>query len=108
MPPSTARILFDRYGVRLDFTQLADVLGLGVGRLRSFNAGFPHSAQVLPIKSYKAGGRRFVDFRDLAAYLDRCPDPAATFEAKAEWARGEVLQTVLRAPTRSALVRQAE
>ena len=56
--------IIDRYGLRLDVDQLADLLKLSPGTIRNRIA-----AGRMPI-CYRDGGRVFADARDVAAYLD--------------------------------------
>ena len=61
----TQLVLVERYGLRLNVEQMADVLGMTPGAiLNSISAG------KFQIPTYLDGKRRFADFRDVAAYLD--------------------------------------
>lgn len=63
----TARYLVDRYGgIYMTPDEVAKELGWKSGR-SVINA---ISAQRLPIPSRKVGGRRVVDVRDMATFLD--------------------------------------
>lgn len=58
-------LVFERYGARLGVEQLAEVLGVSKGALyNQFSAG------TCPVKTYVDGGKRWADFRDVAAHLD--------------------------------------
>lgn len=65
-------LVFERYGARLGVEQLAEVLGVTKGALyNQFSAG------TCPVKTYVDGGKRWADFRDVAAYLDAMRQLAA-------------------------------
>lgn len=68
----TQAFIFDRYGVRLTMKQLAQLLSIGESTI--FNQ---LSAGTFPIKTYLDGGKRFADYRDVAAHLDACHAAAA-------------------------------
>lgn len=58
-------LVFERYGARLNVEQLAEVLGVTKGALyNQFSAG------TCQVKTYLDSGKRYADFRDVAAYLD--------------------------------------
>ena len=58
-------VIFERYGARLDTDDLADVTKQARGTvLNQISAGR------FPIPTYVDCGRRWADFRDVAAYLD--------------------------------------
>lgn len=58
-------LVFEKYGARLGVTELAEVLGYTKGALyNQFSAG------TCPVKTYLDGGKRYADFRDVAAHLD--------------------------------------
>lgn len=67
----TQMIVAERYGLRLDTKQLADVLGLAEGTIRN-----RISAKTLGLVTYEDGGRRWADYRDVAEYLDNMRDAA--------------------------------
>lgn len=72
----TQMIIAERYGVRLDTRQLAEVLGLKEGTIRN-----RISARSFPIPTYQDGGRRWADCRDVAEYLEqKRQDALAEFE----------------------------
>lgn len=58
-------VVFERYGARLDAGGLSELLQVSRGTvLNQISAGR------FPIPTYVDGGRRWADFRDVAAYLD--------------------------------------
>lgn len=61
----TQMLLAERYGLRLNVDQLAEVLDMTGGAI--LNAV---SAGRFAIPTYLDGKRRYADFRDVAAYLD--------------------------------------
>ena len=61
----------EMYGPRLGTEQLAQVLGMSKGAIYN-----QISAETFPIHTYVDGGKRWADFRDVAAHLDRCRDSA--------------------------------
>lgn len=61
----TQMIVAERYGLRLDTKQLADVLGIAEGTVRN-----RISARTLGVPTYEDGGRRWADYRDVAEYID--------------------------------------
>jgi len=68
----TQAFIVERYGLRLNVEQLADVLGVTKGALyNQFSAG------TCPVKTYMDGGKRWADYRDVAAHLDQCKELAA-------------------------------
>ncbi|MES2603553.1 MAG: hypothetical protein V4603_01380 [Pseudomonadota bacterium] len=63
--------IVERYGLRLNVIQLAEVLGITKSSLyNQFSAG------TCPIKTYLDCGKRWADFRDVADYLDHCREIA--------------------------------
>lgn len=68
----TTALLFDRYGPRLDMTQLADIM-----RIEERTLYNQISAGACPVKTYREGRNRFADVRDVAAYLDQVRELAA-------------------------------
>jgi hypothetical protein len=58
-------MLFEKYGPRLDTTQLAGVLGIGKTTLYN-----QVSAGRCLVPTYVEGGQRYADVRDVAAHLD--------------------------------------
>lgn len=67
----TQMIVAERYGLRLDTKQLADVLGLAEGTVRN-----RISAKTLGVVTYEDSGRRWADYRDVAEYLDKMREAA--------------------------------
>lgn len=68
----TQAFIVERYGIRLSIEQLAAVLGLSKGAVYN-----QISAGTLPVKTYLDGGKRWADYRDVAAHLDACREQAA-------------------------------
>lgn len=68
----TQAYLLEQFGPRLTIDQMAEVLGLKPGTIYN-----QVSAQTFPVPTYVEGGKRFADYRDLAAYLDECRSRAA-------------------------------
>lgn len=65
-------VIFEKYGARLSVEQLAEVLGITKGALyNQFSAGSCR------IPTYLDSGKRWADFRDVAAYLDEMRTLAA-------------------------------
>ena len=59
--------LLEQYGPRLSIEQLAAVLHLARSTIYNQIA-----AGTFAVPTYVDGGKRFADFRDVAAYLDEC------------------------------------
>lgn len=68
----TQAFIVERYGIRLGVEQLAVVLGISKGALYN-----QISAGTCPVKTYLDGGKRWADYRDVAAHLDACREQAA-------------------------------
>ena len=68
----TQAFIIERYGIRLNADQLAHVLGITKGALYN-----QISAGTCPVKTYLDGGKRWADYRDVAAHLDACREQAA-------------------------------
>jgi hypothetical protein len=66
----TQFFLLEKYGPRLDTTQLGEVLGLSAGVVRN-----KISANTLGIKTY-VDGQRYADYRDVAEYIEACRERA--------------------------------
>lgn len=63
----TQVLIADKYGPRLGTDQLATVLGITRGAvLNQISDG------KFGIPTYVDGGKRWADYRDVAAYLDNC------------------------------------
>ena len=67
----TQMIVAERYGLRLDTKQLADVLGIAEGTVRN-----RISAKTLGVPTYEDSGRRWADYRDVAEYIDKMREAA--------------------------------
>lgn len=68
----TQMIVVEKYGMRLDSDKLAQMLDITRGAvLNQISAG------TFPIPTYKDGGKRYADYRDVAAYFDNCRQAAA-------------------------------
>jgi hypothetical protein len=66
-------IIAEKYGLRLTVAQMADALSLAP------NTIYNQIAQgTFKVKTYVDGGKRFADYRDLAAYLDEVRAGATT------------------------------
>lgn len=64
--------IVEKYGLRLNVEQLAHLLGITKPALyNQFSAG------TCPVKTYIDGGKRWADYRDVAAHLDECRKVAA-------------------------------
>ena len=63
----TQMIVAEKYGPRLSIEQLAEVLGISKGAIHN-----QVSAQSFPIATYLDMGRRWADYRDVAAHMDHC------------------------------------
>lgn len=61
----TQMLVVERYGMRLTVDQLASVLGIGKSTVYN-----QISAETFPIPTYLDGGKRFADYRAVAAHLD--------------------------------------
>jgi predicted DNA-binding transcriptional regulator AlpA len=68
----TQAFIVERYGLRLKIEQLAEILGITKGALYN-----QISAGTCPVKTYMDGGKRWADYRDVAAHLDECQKVAA-------------------------------
>jgi hypothetical protein len=63
----TQMIVAEKYGPRLGIEQLAEVLG--ITKAAVYNQ---ISAGKLTIPTYVDGGKRWADYRDVAAHIDEC------------------------------------
>lgn len=68
----TQMIIAEKYGVRLSIEQLAEVLGLKT-KAAVYNQ---ISNGTFPISTYVDAGKRWADYRDVAAYVDACREKA--------------------------------
>lgn len=64
-------IIVEKYGPRLNVEQLAGVMGLSKGAVYN-----QVSSGSFPIITYVDGGKRWADYRDVAAHLDQCRETA--------------------------------
>jgi predicted DNA-binding transcriptional regulator AlpA len=72
----TQAYIIERYGLRLNVGQLADLLGVKRGTILN-----RVSAGTFPIPTYLDGAMRYADHRDVAEHLDRCRAEASTAAA---------------------------
>ena len=68
----TQAFIVERYGLRLNAEQLAEVLGLTKSALYN-----QISAGTCPVKTYLDAGKRWADYRDVADYFDTVRQIAA-------------------------------
>lgn len=61
----TQAFIVEKYGVRLDTEQLAELLSISPAALRN-----QITLGTCGIKTYRDGKKRWADYRDVAAYLD--------------------------------------
>jgi predicted DNA-binding transcriptional regulator AlpA len=64
-------IVAEKYGMRLRPEQIAEILGVSKPTLYN-----QLSAGTCPIPTYLENGKRFADYRDVAAYIDGCRERA--------------------------------
>ncbi len=64
--------LLDKYGPRLNVDNLAEVLGMARATINN-----EISDGSFPVPTYRAHGKRWADYRDVDAYLDRCREALA-------------------------------
>jgi len=64
-------IIAERYGVRLNIDELAELLDLGKSTIYN-----QISAGTFPIATYLDCNKRYADYRDVAAHLEACRDKA--------------------------------
>jgi hypothetical protein len=69
----TQMIIAERYGPRLGVEQLAECLGISKGAIYN-----QISAETFSVATYLDGGKRWADYRDVAAHLDKCRELART------------------------------
>lgn len=68
----TQAFIVEKYGIRLNVEQLAQILGITKAALyNQFSAG------TCPVKTYLDGGKRWADYRDVADHIDQCKALAA-------------------------------
>lgn len=63
----TQAFIVERYGLRLNAEQLAEVLGITKPALYN-----QISAETCPVATYLDGGKRWADYRAVALHLDEC------------------------------------
>ena len=63
----TQMLVVEKYGIRLSVEQLAELFSISKGTMANLI-----SAGECPVKTYKDGGKRYADYRDVAAHLDEC------------------------------------
>ena len=68
----TQAFIVETHGLRLSLETLAGVLGVTTQGLRN-----QLSAGTCPVKTYLDGGKRWADYRDVAAHLDAMHEVAA-------------------------------
>lgn len=64
--------LLDKYGPRLNVDQMAEVLGIAKATVNNqiYEGAFP-------VATYRDANKRWADYRDIDAYLDRCREALA-------------------------------
>lgn len=67
----TQAMIVDKYGFRIGVEKLAEILS--ITKPSVYNQ---LSAGTFPIATYLDQGKRFADFRDVAAHIDRCREMA--------------------------------
>jgi predicted DNA-binding transcriptional regulator AlpA len=67
----TQALVFERHGARLNIEQLAQLLGLTKGAIHN-----QISDGTFPIPTYLDAGKRWADYRDVAAHVDKCRERA--------------------------------
>jgi hypothetical protein len=68
----TQMFIAEKYGLRLNVNQLADLLGIAPGTVLN-----RISCNTFNIPTYLDNGKRYADFRDVAAHFDRSRNNAA-------------------------------
>lgn len=63
----TQAYLLEKYGPRLNVDQLAQVLQMARQTINN-----QISDGSFPVATYRAAGKRFADYRDVAKHLDEC------------------------------------
>jgi hypothetical protein len=86
-------LLLETYGLRLGVPQLAEVLGISKGAIYN-----QISANTFAVETYVDGGKRWADYRDVAAHLERCRTAA---RAEHEQRRIGMIKPRVRLPTRA-------
>lgn len=62
----TQMFIAEKYGLRLDVKQLAEILGISQGAVQN-----RISANTFNIQTYIDNGKKFADYRDVAAHFDK-------------------------------------
>ena len=65
--------LMDKFGPRLSVDNLAQVLGMARSTINN-----QISEGNFPVPTYRDNGKRWADYRDVDAYLDKCREAAST------------------------------
>lgn len=68
----TQALIAEKYGLRLNTTQLSEVLGITKQALYQ-----QISRGCCPVRTYEDAGKRWADYRDVAEYFDRVRSAAA-------------------------------
>lgn len=63
----TQMIVSEKYGLRLNTAQIAEVLGITKAAVLN-----KVSDGTMPIKTYMDAGKRWADYRDVAEHIDSC------------------------------------
>lgn len=63
----TQMIINEKYGLRLNTAQIAEVLGITKAAVLN-----KVSDGTMPIKTYMDAGKRWADYRDVAEHIDGC------------------------------------
>lgn len=63
----TQALVAEKYGLRLGIPELAKLLGMDKGTIYN-----QLSSGKFPIPTYVDGGKRWADYRDVAAHFDKC------------------------------------
>ena len=63
--------MIENFGPRLNVAQLAEIMGLTKGAIHN-----QISDGTFPISTYLDAGKRWADYRDVAAHLDKCRERA--------------------------------
>lgn len=65
--------ILDKYGPRLSVEQLAEILCISRSTINN-----QICQNVFPVATYREVGKRWADYRDVDAYLDRCREAVAS------------------------------
>lgn len=68
----TQMLVAEQYGIRLDIETLGKAVGMKPGSIHN-----AISAGSFPIATYVDVGKRWADYRDVAAHIDACRERAA-------------------------------